>query len=72
CDGKLTSSAAYASAAQAQPSLATGQTLVPLAGSSELLLLDIPRIVSDQDVPGISLGMYGFTDGWPGGVALRS
>jgi len=72
CDGVLTSSAAYASAAQAQPSLATGQTLVPLAGSSELLLLDIPRIVSDQDVPGISLGMYGFTDGWPGGVALRS
>lgn len=72
CDGKLAASAAYASTAQAQPSLALGQTLVPLAGSSELLLLDIPRIVSDQDVPGISLGMYGFTDGWSGGVALRS
>ena len=72
CDGKLTASAAYASTALAQPSLALGQTTVPLAGSSELLLLDIPRLVSDQDVPGISLAMYGYTDGWPGGIALRS
>jgi len=72
CDGKLTASSAYASTAQAQPSLALGQSGVPLAGSSELLLLDIPRIVSDQDVPGISLAMYGYTAGWPGGVAFRS
>ena len=72
CDGKLTSSAAYASSAVAQSSLALGQSGVPLAGSSELVLLDIPRIVSDQDVPGISLAMYGYTAGWPGGVAFRS
>jgi len=72
CDGKLTSSAAYASTAVAQPSLALGQSGVPLAGSSELLLLDIPRIVSDQDTPGIVLGMYGYTSGWPGGIALKS
>ena len=72
CDGKLTASAAYASAAQAQNSLALGQSLVPLTGSSELLLLDIPRIVSEQDVPGISLGMYGYTSDWNGGVAFRS
>lgn len=72
CDGKMTSSAAYASTAQAQPSLALGQTTVPLAGLSELLLLDMPRIVVDQDGPGISAGMYGYTSGWPGGVAYRS
>lgn len=72
CDGKLTESAAYASTAVAQNPLVSGQALVLLAGSSELMLLDIPRIVSDQDVPGISLGMYGYTAGWPGGVAFRS
>lgn len=71
-EGKLTASAAYASTAQAQNPLVVGQSQVPLAGSSELILLDIPRIVSDQDVPGISLGMYGYTAGWPGGVAFRS
>ena len=72
CAGKLTSSSAYTSTAEAQDSLALGQTTVALAGSSELLLLDMPRIVSDQDVPGLSLAMYGYTTGWPGGVALRS
>lgn len=72
CDGKLTASAAYTSTAQAQDSLALGQTLVPLIGSSDLVLLDIPRIVSDQDVPGISLGMYGYTSSWPGAIAFRS
>ncbi len=72
CDGKLTSSAAYASTAQAQDSLALGQSGIPLAGPSELLLLDIPRVVADQDVPGIALGMYGYTAGWSGGLAFRS
>lgn len=72
CDGKLTGSAAYTSAAVAQASLALGQATVPLVGSSELLLLDIPRIVSAQDAPGITVGMYGYSSGWPGGVAFRS
>ena len=72
CDGKITASAAYVSTALAQSSLVIGQSLVPLAGSSELVLLDIPRIVSDQDVPGVAVGMYGYTAGWPGGVAFRS
>jgi hypothetical protein len=72
CEGKLTASAAYTSTAVAQSPLVSGQALVPLAGSSELMLLDIPRIVNDQDVPGIVLGMYGYTSGWPGGIAFRS
>ena len=72
CDGKLTSSAAYTSTAEAQSPLVLGPTTVTLAGSSELVLLDIPRIVTDQDQTGLSLGMYGYTSGWPGGIALRS
>lgn len=72
CDGKLTASAAYTSTAQAQNSLALGQTTVPLAGSSELVLLDIPVAVSGQDAFGVSAAMYGYTQGWSGGVALRS
>lgn len=71
-EGKLTAGAAYTSTAEAQNPLVIGQSLVPLAGSSELILLDIPRIVSDQDVPGLVLGMYGYTANWPGGVAFRS
>lgn len=72
CDGKLTSSAAYTSTALAQSPLVIGPTTVTLAGSSELVLLDIPRIVTDQDQAGLSLGMYGYTAGWPGGIAMRS
>ena len=72
CDGKLTASAAYTSTALAQDSLVTGQTLVPLVGSSRLVLLDIPRMSADQDVYGLVAGMYGFTSAWTGGIALRS
>lgn len=72
CEGKITASAAYVSTAEAQSPLVLGPTTVPLTGSSELVILDIPRIVSDQDQPGVSLGMYGYTSGWPGGIALRS
>lgn len=72
CDGKMTSSAAYASTAQAQNSLALGQTTVPLAGSTELMLLDIPMIDTAQDFPGLVAATYGYTSGWPGAAAFRS
>lgn len=72
CEGKLTASAAYASTAAAQDSLVLGQSLVPLRGSSGLQLLDIPRIVSAQDVPGIAAAMWGYTASWPGGTLFRS
>lgn len=72
CDGKMTSSAAYASTAQAQNSLALGQTIVPLAGSTELMLLDIPMIDTAQDFPGLVAATYGYTSGWPGAAAFRS
>ena len=72
CDGVLTSSAAYVSAAIAQPPLVLGQSTVPLRGSSEVVLLDIPRIDSAQAAPGIAAAMFGYTSAWPGGVLLRS
>ena len=72
CEGRLTASAAYTSTAEAQDSLVFGQSLVPLAGSTEAIILDIPRIVSAQDVPGVSAAMFGYTADWPGGVLFRS
>lgn len=72
CDAVLTASAAYDSSASGSNPVVLGQSLVPLAGSSRVILLDIPRIRSEQDVTGISAVMYGFTAAWPGGVLVRS
>ena len=72
CEGRLTSSAAYSSSAIAQEPLVLGQSLVPLRGTTRAVLLDIPRIVSAQDAPGISAALYGQASGWPGGVLMRS
>lgn len=62
----------YTSSAVAQESLTVGQSLVPLTGSTSGYLLDIPRIRTEQDVPGMVFAMTGLTSGWPGGVLLRS
>lgn len=72
CEGVLTSSAAYASMAMAQPPLVLGQSLVPLCGTTQAVLLDIPRLTADQDVPGLAAVLYGQASGWPGGVLVSS
>ncbi len=72
CQAKLTHAASYVSTSQGSDPLVLGQSLVPLKGSTAGYLLDIPRIRSEQDVPGMSYGMTGLASGWPGGSFLRS
>lgn len=72
CEAVLTASAAYDSSASGSSPLVLGQSLVPLLGSSRVILLDIPRLDALQDNPGLTAVMYGFTANWPGGALVRS
>lgn len=72
CSAKPTSVAAYTSTAEGSSPLVNGQTLLAIRGLSEAVLLDIPRIVADQDTFGIAATVYGYATGWPGGVLVRS
>jgi hypothetical protein len=72
CAGVPSSVQTYTSTATAQESVTTGQSLVPLKGATEGYLLDIPRIRSEQDVPGMAVALLGVSSGWPGAALLRS
>lgn len=72
CAGVYSAAQSYTSSATAQDALTVGQSLVPLKGSTQGYLLDMPRIRSEQDVPGMSFALSGLASGWPGGVLLRS
>lgn len=72
CNAKLTASQSYTSTATGEAPAVIGQSLVPLRGTTAAYLLDIPRIVSNQDVPGMAFAMTGLASGWPGGALLRS
>lgn len=72
CAGVYSAPQSYTSTATAQDPLTVGQSLVPLKGSTQGYLLDIPRLRIDQDVPGMAYGLTGLASGWPGGVLLRS
>jgi hypothetical protein len=72
CSAKLTRAAAYVSTAKGSEPLTVGQSLVPLKGSTQGYLLDIPMIRSEQDVPGMSYGLAGLASGWPGASLVRS
>lgn len=72
CNAKLTAAQSYTSTATGEAPAVTGQSLVPLHGSTSAYLLDIPRIRSEQDVTGMAFGLLGRASGWPGGALLRS
>ena len=72
CNAKLTASPSYASTATGEAPAVLGQSMVPLRGTTKAYLLDMPRIVSNQDVPGMAFGLVGKASGWPGGALLRS
>ena len=72
CTAKPTSVAAYTSTVVGSYPLVNGDVLIGLRGLSDAVLLDIPRIVADQDTFGIAAAMYGYSAGWPGGVLVRS
>lgn len=72
CKAKPNSAAIYTSRAVGSPSPGPDGT-VPLDGPSMALLLDIPLVdEAVQNSPGYVGVMTGFTDGWPGGVLVRS
>lgn len=72
CYAKATSGAAYTSTAQGSTPLSVPPSVVPLRGTTQAVLLDIPMLLAAQDTPGISAAVYGKASGWPGGVLLRS
>ncbi len=72
CMAKQTAAACYTSTATGEDPITVGQSLVPLRGSTAGYLFDIPRIRSEQDVPGMVFGLLGRASGWPGGALLRS
>lgn len=71
CVARMNNSAIYSPAAVGEDGAYTGQELV-YAGPTELVLLDIPRIIDTQDGMGIPFGMWGYASGWRSGVLMRS
>ena len=72
CRAVPTSVAAFSSTATGSPATVLENLTVPLRGTTKAVLLDIPRIVSAQDAPGITAALYGQASGWPGGILMRS
>lgn len=72
CSARLTAAQSYTSTAIGVAPQVLGQSVVPLAGSTDLVLLDIPRIVSAQDAPGMAYAILGHASGWPGAAVFRS
>jgi len=68
---KMASTTIYTPPAVAQAGLSTGQVLA-WAGPSEVELLDIPCVLDSMDQAGFAVAMSGTSEGWPGGVLVRS
>lgn len=72
CKSKLNNAAIYSSNAAGAPDPGPNGN-VPLRGQSLALELDIPVVDETvQNTPGFVGVMSGYTDGWPGGVMIRS
>ena len=71
CVARMNNAAIYSPAAIGEEGAYSGQELV-YAGPTELILLDIPRIIDTQDGMGIPFGMWGYASGWRAGVLMRS
>lgn len=74
CSGKLTRASSYVSTSTGGAPTVLGQSLVPLYGSTVLRLLDIPVIdsTSEQNTPGVVVGVHGHTASWPGASVFKS
>jgi hypothetical protein len=71
CSAKYNHAPIYTPAAVGQEGTVTGQTL-SYGGPTTLVLLDVPRMNSVQDQPGLLAGTSGVYSGWPGATLLRS
>ena len=72
CKAKLNHAPLYTSNAVGAP--APGQDgTIPLGGATDVFLVDGPMIYETlQNDPGFSTSAMGYTEGWPGGVLVRS
>ena len=71
CVARMNNAAIYSPAAVGEEGAYSGQDLV-YAGPTELILLDIPRIIDTQDGMGMPFAMWGYASGWRAGVLMRS
>lgn len=72
CKAKSNSAPLYTSRAVGAPGPGPDGT-IPLGGATDVFLVDGPMIYETlQNDPGFSTAAMGYTDGWPGGVLVRS
>jgi hypothetical protein len=71
CSAKYNAPAIYTPTAVGVESLNTGQ-VIALDGPSLYVLLDVPMMRDEDDMPGFPVAMSGYTTGWPGGIIFQS
>lgn len=71
CEAKLDSDSLYTPIAIGEAGAGGGSALT-LAGPSKMVLLDIPAVLPDLDIPGFVAGVSGVLGGWKGAVVFRS
>lgn len=71
CTARYNNAAIYASTASGDAGQ-QGSDTIPVAGPSLGLLLDIPCLFDSMNTPGFLASVCGYTDGWNGGVLVRS
>lgn len=72
CKGLLNHAPLYTSNAVGAPAPGPDGT-IPLGGATDVFLVDGPMIYETlQNDPGFSTAAMGYTEGWPGGVLVRS
>lgn len=72
CKAKANSAPLYTSHAVGAPGPGPDGT-IPLGGATDVFLVDGPMIYETlQNDPGFSTAAMGYTEGWPGGVLVRS
>jgi hypothetical protein len=71
CSAKYNSPAIYTPTAVGVEGQSTGQ-VIALDGPSLYVLLDVPLMRDEDDMPGFPAAMSGYTSGWPGGIIFQS
>lgn len=71
CDGKPNRASAYVSSAVGS-SGPSAPVVISVAGPTEAVLADLPRLTADNDANGFALAATGRTSGWKGGALYSS
>jgi len=71
CKAKLNKSSTYTSIAEGESGQATGNPM-EITGQMNTILMDLPCITSDFDIPAYCVAANGYSMGWAGGVLYKS